>query len=131
MNEQIDNLERGRQEIWRRQKLMIASVFLFLPYGIFILIPTSHYIGPWALPILIAIFLLGVFRIHKWFCTSPCPNCGNPLFSPFTKSAVHGRSCIHCKVDLRPTEKRDHKISFTSISYEPGNEMGDYTNQPL
>lgn len=60
MSEQADNLERGRQEIWRREKLMIASVFLFLPYGIFVLMPTSHYIGQWTLPILIAVFLYGI-----------------------------------------------------------------------
>ncbi len=120
MTKDYDNLENGRQEIWRRQKLLIGAVMLFLPYGLFIIMPLSHFLGSWITIILIVIFGVFLYRVNEWYSNSPCPNCGKPIWSPATKKAKRYRTCIHCEIDLRPTQKPDHSISFQPITYKGG-----------
>jgi hypothetical protein len=120
MSNEADNLERGRQEIWRRQKLFIAFVFMFLPYGFLVMWPAEHFFGQIGMFISWVAFGIAAFKIGTWWWNAPCPQCGHPVMGPLSKSAVHCRKCIHCGIDLRPTEGLNHSISFKRLSYEPG-----------
>jgi len=129
MDQDMDNLELGRQEIWRREKIVVFLMILFLPYGLFIIMPLSHFIGTFIELPLFAIYGLFVFIVGSWLSKSPCPNCGRPIWAPIAKLALRYKKCIHCGMKLRPLTKKDHKISFRPIHYRPGVINDDRTEQ--
>lgn len=120
--DQETNLERGRQEIWRRQKLLIAYALMFLPFGFLVMFPVEHFFGEVGVWIAFVVYGIVGFRIGHWFSNSPCPNCGRPIWiwKPEAKTRIRYRKCIHCLIDLRPTKQLNHLISFKQIPYEPG-----------
>lgn len=117
MNEVENNFENGRKEIWRRQVLFIACIFLFIPFGLLIAVPLEALFGTIGLLISFGFYALGVFVIHQWYSNTPCPKCGKPIM---TKSlAVRYRWCTHCGIDLRPKEI-NYSLSLKPIHYQPG-----------
>ncbi|MDH3353255.1 MAG: transposase [Nanoarchaeota archaeon] len=116
MNNEERNIESGRQEIWRRQILLITCLVLSVPFCLFIVFPLDAFWGELGSLSVIAFYGLFVFVIGQWYSNTPCPNCGKGIMTK--SSATRYRSCTHCGIDLRP-QKINYSISLKKIPYVP------------
>ncbi len=115
MNKEEDNLEQGRQEIWRRHKIFLAAFFLLCGSGPFSLI-IADFIGTWFYGATVAIAAAAFVAAGVWYQHTPCPNCGAPILGwrrPRSR-------CRTCEFKFYPPKKPDHLISLTPINYKPG-----------
>ncbi len=115
-----NNLERGRQEIWRRKKLFIASLFLLIPYFVLIVLPAGHFFNVWLAALYLVSVLFCIYQINKKVINSLCPNCGKEIFALTAKTALSAKQCHHCRIDLSPVGKSDGLVSFSPIIYKAG-----------
>lgn len=120
MTEKQMNIERGRQEIQRRKKLLVASIFLLIPYCLLIVVPVGHFLNGWLSFFYAGLFLFCLYRLNKNFRKLPCPNCGNAILTPMLKPAVGESQCVHCGLDLKPAAQAKRGLSFSPIIYKPG-----------
>ena len=125
------NIQKGNEEIWRREKLLIAAVASFLPYGLFVMMPLSELTNDFSsLPLFLA-YVFFVFKVALYYRKCPCPQCGwVPGDLKFSGKQEH--KCPVC--GFRPTIPKpvNYTISFKEIKYTPiGNKSKNETGQQV
>ena len=122
MTDQADNLTRGKTEIWRREKLVMLSSLVTLPFGVALLAtPLLH--QPWQ-AIAICGFILsaaGSGALATYWAGSACPVCGRRIGGPFFRPAYH--RCVYCRTSFKPEKPVSYAISLRPVPYEPGKQQ--------
>jgi predicted RNA-binding Zn-ribbon protein involved in translation (DUF1610 family) len=117
MNQSDKNIELGKTEIWRRQKILIASIFLFIPYQLLVAWPISKIFnfGLFTDILSFIIFIVIIYRVNRWYQETPCPKCGADWGGSI---GTRGNNCTSCGQELKPTHPLSYKLSFTKIGYK-------------
>ena len=113
--EQKDNIQRGLAEIWRREKLAVASIGLSSLFALLVCVPIGYFIGG-STPIPMLVFLVPVALVFKcsiWVASTPCPKCGHPYGGLTVK-----RKCVNCGLPITKPQPVKYDISFKKIEYQ-------------
>ena len=111
---QKGEIQKGLAEIWRRQKLAIASFGPALPYGPLIMAPAYYYFREYATVPLLVLMAVFYLKVWSWVHATPCPSCGMPYYGTSL-----GRNCWSCGLRIKKPEGFDYKLSFKRINYKP------------
>ena len=113
-NQQNENIQRGLAEIWRREKLLVASLCLLVVFTLLISISTSTILGEYTKVIVLIIPVIVHFKVWSWVRNTPCPKCGHAYGGHRAQ-----RKCLHCGFELLREKPINYKISFKEIKYQP------------
>jgi hypothetical protein len=109
-----ENLERGFSEIWRREKVLIASLCFLAIFAMLACIPAGMIWGGYSHIIILIIPISLFIKIWFWVEKTPCPKCGHPYGGIRPQ-----KKCINCKIEIKIPEPKDYSISFKEIKYQP------------
>ena len=114
IDQQNENIRRGSDEIWRREKLLVASMCCLAIFAIIISTSSSMILGRYTQAIVLIIPAVVHFKIWSWVRNTPCPKCGHP-YGGHRKQ----RKCVHCGFELLREKPINYRISFKEITYQP------------
>jgi hypothetical protein len=120
MIEENKNIQLGLAEIWRREKLMIATIGFFALFSLIICIPLALTWGGFAAVIAALVPIAFIVRVFLWVESTPCPKCSHPY-----GGLRVARSCSHCNLEIKIPEPIDYSISFKRIDYKPLNDQAN------
>ena len=112
--QQNENIQRGLAEIWRREKLLIASLCFIAIFALLAGIPAGMIWGGYSHIIILTIPVAIFIKIWFWVEKTECPKCGHSYGGIRPQ-----RKCINCKLDIKRPEPKDYSISFKEIKYQP------------
>ena len=112
------NNELGREEIWRRYKILLLYIFVGFPVFMIFIVPIINTI--FKLKLYIPFFILYVIfaiPIGLWVENILCPHCGNKV----SKSGKrYNGKCHYCGLKMLYPKKAEYSISFKPVKYTPG-----------
>ncbi|RKZ71221.1 MAG: hypothetical protein DRQ48_04305 [Gammaproteobacteria bacterium] len=111
---QDENIRRGLAEIWRREKLLVASMCTLAIFVIIVSTSTSMVLGKYTQVIVLIIPVIVHIKIWSWVRKTPCPKCGHPYGGHRSQ-----RKCLHCGFELLREKPISYGISFKEIKYQP------------
>jgi hypothetical protein len=111
---QNENIQRGLAEIWRREKLLVASMCCLAIFAIIVSTSSSMILGRYTQVIVLIIPVVVHFKIWSWVRNTPCPKCGHP-YGGHRKQ----RKCVHCSFELLREKPISYRLSFKEITYQP------------
>jgi hypothetical protein len=112
-----ENIQRGLAEIWRREKLLVASIGFFCLFGLVICIPVALVWGGFAALMAALIPLALIVKVFLWVESTPCPKCGFPYGGLKVQ-----RTCSNCKLEIKKPEPINYNLSFKHIDYNPSDD---------
>jgi hypothetical protein len=122
MKSYSENIQRGRKEIWRRQKIVLFAVLIQIPFLPFIFIIVEDNYGPNIIIGLWVIDMAILFLLTAWFAYTKCPRCGKGIY--IRNKFLYGSwnvTCVNCGLKLQDKEiRKDFNLSFKSIDYISG-----------
>ena len=93
---QIDN-EAARREYLKRTSIFAATFVGFVPVTL-LFVTVGHWIGFPALPVIVAIVLMGAFVVAGfWRTTWKCPRCHHMFFWRWWRGDTFAWKCVHCR----------------------------------
>jgi hypothetical protein len=113
-DKQNENIQRGLAEIWRREKLLIASMCSLAIFAILVSASTSTIFGKYTHIIILIIPIVIHLKVWSWVQNTPCPKCGRPYGGLSSK-----KKCAHCGIEITREKPINYKISFKEITYQP------------
>ena len=112
--QQNENIQRGFAEIWRREKLLVASFGFLIIFGFLAGIPVGMILGGYSHIIILIIPIAIIIKIWFWVEKTKCTKCGRSYGGIRPQ-----KKCINCKIDIKRPEPKDYSISFKEIKYQP------------
>lgn len=119
MIEENKNIQMGLAEIWRREKLLIATIGLFALFSLIVCIPLAFAFGGIAAVIGALIPIVFIVKVFLWVESTPCPKCGQPY-----GGLKVSRKCSNCNLEIKKLKPIDYSISFKRIDYKPLKKQG-------
>lgn len=119
MTDSTENVTHGKAEIWRREKLVMLSALVTLPFGVcFLLTPVLA--QPWQTAV-VAGFLISAAcsgALGVYWAGSTCPVCGRRIGGQYFRPLWH--RCVSCGLSVKPEKPVNYAISFHSVAYQSG-----------